>query len=55
MYTFWDYKQNRWERDGGLRLDHFLLTPALTERRQEAGVDRHAAEWRAQAIMRRYR
>jgi exodeoxyribonuclease-3 len=42
MYTFWDYKRNRWERDGGLRLDHFLLSPALTERLQGAGVDRHA-------------
>jgi exodeoxyribonuclease-3 len=42
MYTFWDYKRNRWERDGGLRLDHLLLSPALTERLQQAGVDRHA-------------
>ena len=40
MFTFWDYKRNRWERDGGLRLDHILLTPALTERLQDAGVDR---------------
>ena len=40
MYTFWDYKRNRWERDGGLRLDHILLSPALTERLQDAGVDR---------------
>jgi exodeoxyribonuclease-3 len=42
MYTFWGYKRNRWERDGGLRLDHLLLSPALTERLQEADVDRHA-------------
>ena len=41
MYTFWDYMRNRWERDGGLRLDHILLSPALTERLQSAGVDRH--------------
>src|SRR5215472_12799693 len=40
MYTFWDYKRNRWKRDGGLRLDHLLLSPALAERLQEAGVDR---------------
>ena len=26
MYTFWDYMRNRWERDGGLRLDHILLS-----------------------------
>jgi exodeoxyribonuclease-3 len=26
MYTFWDYMRKRWERDGGLRLDHILLS-----------------------------
>ena len=41
MYTFWDYMRNRWERDGGLRLDHILLSSALKERLQSAGVDRH--------------
>ena len=41
MYTFWDYMRNRWERDGGPRLDHILLSSALKERLQDAGVDRH--------------
>jgi exodeoxyribonuclease-3 len=40
MYTFWDYKRNRWQRDAGLRLDHLLLSPALAERLTGAGVDR---------------
>ena len=40
MYTFWDYKRKRWERDGGLRLDHILLSSALRMRLQGAGVDR---------------
>jgi len=40
MYTFWDYMRKRWERDGGLRLDHILLSSTLTERLQSAGVDR---------------
>jgi DNA polymerase I len=40
MYTFWDYMRNRWERDGGLRLDQILLSSSLTERLQGAGVDR---------------
>jgi exodeoxyribonuclease-3 len=40
MYTFWDYKRNRWPRDAGLRLDHFLLSPALAPRLIKAGVDR---------------
>ena len=40
MYTFWDYKRNRWPRDAGLRLDHLLLSPALAPRLTKAGVDR---------------
>jgi exodeoxyribonuclease-3 len=40
MYTFWDYKRGRWGRDAGLRLDHLLLSPAVTPRLAGAGVDR---------------
>ncbi|MEX0758384.1 MAG: exodeoxyribonuclease III, partial [Tistlia sp.] len=40
LYTFWDYKRRRWERDAGLRLDHLLLSPALAPRLAEAGIDR---------------
>jgi hypothetical protein len=41
MHTFWDYMRNRWERNGGLRLDHVLLSSALAQRLKDAGVDRH--------------
>lgn len=40
MYTFWDYMRNRWQRDAGLRLDHFLLSNESAARLQSAGVDR---------------
>ena len=40
MYTFWDYKRNRWERDAGLRLDHLLLNAKAAKRLIDAGVDR---------------
>ncbi len=40
IYTFWDYKRDRWARDAGLRLDHLLLSPALAARLDSAGVDR---------------
>jgi exodeoxyribonuclease III len=40
IYTFWDYKRNRWPRDAGLRLDHLLLSPGLAPRLTKAGVDR---------------
>jgi exodeoxyribonuclease-3 len=40
IYTFWDYKRNRWQRDAGLRLDHLLLSTSLAGRLAGAGVDR---------------
>jgi exodeoxyribonuclease-3 len=40
IYTFWDYKRDRWPRDAGLRLDHILLSPSVAERLTDAGVDR---------------
>lgn len=40
MYTYWDYKWRRWEKDGGLRLDHLLLSADLKKRLQSGGVDR---------------
>lgn len=30
IYTFWKYWRNSFERDAGLRIDHFLLSPAVT-------------------------
>ena len=41
IYTFWSYKRNRWPRNAGLRLDHFLLSTGLADRLVEAGVDSH--------------
>jgi exodeoxyribonuclease-3 len=40
VYTFWDYKRDRWSRDAGLRIDHLLLSAAVVERLADAGVDR---------------
>jgi exodeoxyribonuclease-3 len=45
IYTFWDYKRNRWPRDAGLRLDHILLSPAIAPRLRDAGVDREVRGW----------
>ena len=40
MYTFWDYKRNRWPRDAGLRIDHLLLNREAANRLVASGVDR---------------
>jgi exodeoxyribonuclease-3 len=40
LWTFWDYKRERWPADKGMRLDHFLLSPQLSGRLVNGGVDR---------------
>jgi exodeoxyribonuclease-3 len=40
MYTYWDYKRNRWSRDAGLRIDCLLLSADAAKRLVDAGVDR---------------
>jgi exodeoxyribonuclease III len=42
LFTFWDYRRNRWQRNAGLRLDHLLLGPELAARLVAAGIDREA-------------
>jgi exodeoxyribonuclease III len=40
LWTFWDYKFERWPKDKGMRLDHFLLSPTLSVKLEDGGVDR---------------
>lgn len=40
IYTYWDYKRNRWPRNAGLRIDHLLLSPALAPIIEDAKVDK---------------
>ena len=45
MYTFWDYLRNAYERNAGLRLDHFLLNDQLAGKLMTVGVDKHVRGW----------
>jgi len=45
IYTFFDYFRNAYERNAGLRIDHFLLSPHLNKRLQAAGVDNDVRAW----------
>ena len=45
IYTFWDYFRNAYERNAGLRIDHFLLSSQLKKRLVATGVDRHVRGW----------
>jgi exodeoxyribonuclease-3 len=45
IYTFWDYFRNAYGRNAGLRIDHFLLSPAIARRLVAAGVNRDVRGW----------
>lgn len=45
IYTFWDYFRNAYERDAGLRIDHFLLSPQIAKQLRSGAVDRHVRGW----------
>jgi exodeoxyribonuclease-3 len=40
LWTFWDYKRDRWQADKGMRLDHILLSPGISPHLVDGGVDR---------------
>jgi exodeoxyribonuclease III len=39
-YSFWDYQGGAWQRDLGLRIDHFLLSPQAADRLVACEIDR---------------
>lgn len=45
IFTFWDYFRDAYNRNAGIRMDHLLLNPAVADRLEAGGVDRHVRGW----------
>lgn len=39
-YTFWDYQAGAWPKNNGIRIDHFLLSPPLSDRLISCTIDK---------------
>ena len=39
-YSFWDYQAGAWNRNDGIRIDHFLLSPNCADMLQTVGIDK---------------
>ncbi|MGC9370795.1 MAG: exodeoxyribonuclease III [Paracoccaceae bacterium] len=39
-YSFWDYQAGAWNKDDGIRIDHFLLTPQAADLLLDCRIDR---------------
>ncbi|MEM7650571.1 MAG: exodeoxyribonuclease III [Pseudomonadota bacterium] len=44
-YTFWDYQAGRWQKDQGIRIDHFLLSPEMADRLMKCEIDKTPRGW----------
>ncbi len=40
QFTYWDYFRGAFERNRGVRIDHFLLSPDLADRLRSCSIDR---------------
>lgn len=45
QYTFWDYQAGAWQRDHGIRIDHFLLSPIIADRLTSCSINRTPRGW----------
>lgn len=44
-YTFWDYQAGAWQKDNGIRIDHFLLTPNYVDQMIACTIDKEPRSW----------
>lgn len=45
QYSYWDYQGGAWQKDHGIRIDHFLLSPAITDRLLSCSIDKEPRGW----------
>lgn len=45
IYTYWNFSFRGYDRSSGLRMDHLLISPSLSERLADAGVDVDVRGW----------
>ena len=44
-YSFWDYQAGAWPQNKGIRIDHFLLSPAIADRAINCQIDVAPRGW----------
>lgn len=44
-YTFFDYRAGAWQKNDGIRIDHFLVSPEVMDRTQKCWIDPTPRGW----------
>ncbi len=45
QYTFWDYQAGAWQKDNGIRIDHFLLSGYYADRLENCRINKTPRGW----------
>ncbi len=45
QYTFWDFQRGAWERNDGIRIDHFLMSPQCADLLTACEIDQDVRGW----------
>lgn len=45
QYTFWDYQAGAWQKDNGIRIDHFLLSPLVADQLESCQINKTPRNW----------
>jgi len=45
QYSFWDYQAGAWQKNNGIRIDHFLLSPTLADRLESCRINKDPRGW----------
>ena len=40
-YTFWDYMSGAWQKNNGMRIDHFLVSSSLIKNIQNTSINKY--------------
>ena len=44
-WTFWGYRGGSWQKGNGLRIDHFLTSPEVTDLIRDVNINREPRSW----------
>lgn len=44
-YSFWDYQRGAWQKNDGIRIDHFLTSPQITDQLIGCTIDKEPRGW----------
>ncbi len=45
QYSFWDYQAGAWQKDNGIRIDHFLLSPTFADYLTTCIINKEPRSW----------